>query len=114
MLPFRIEDVTLILGLHYNGDIVSFKHERVKSEFEQTFLNKMHNQHCDAIKDNFFKLVCRKDGEEEIFVKLLVVYFMMTIFFSNTSLNVLTFATRHIDDLGRLAVTLGRMSFIGG
>lgn len=74
MLPFKAKDITLILGLLCDGDIVSFKHESVQSKFDQTFLNKMHNQHHDAIKENLFELVHIKDGVEETFVKLLVVY----------------------------------------
>ncbi|KAH7679049.1 hypothetical protein IHE45_06G033800 [Dioscorea alata] len=34
LLPFRAEDVALILGLRCDGDIVSFKHEKDASEFE--------------------------------------------------------------------------------
>lgn len=59
----------------------------------------MHNRHCDVIKDNLFKLICKKDGkEEEIFVKLLMVYFMTTVFFGNTTLNAPTFIARYTDD----------------
>ncbi|KAH7672124.1 hypothetical protein IHE45_09G032500 [Dioscorea alata] len=106
-LPFREEDVALILGLRCNGDIVSFKHERDQSMFEQTFLNKMHNRHSDAIKVNLFKLVGSKDDEEETFLKLLIVYFMMTIFFPNTSQNAPRFTATHTNDL----TSLGRYSW---
>lgn len=41
----------------------------------------MHNHYHDAIKENLFKHVYSKDSEEETFVKLLVVYFMTTVFF---------------------------------
>lgn len=70
--------------------------------FEQTFLNKMHNWHHNAIKANLFKLVCNKDGKEKTFVKLLVVYFMTTVFFPNTSLNEPIFTVRYLDDLTSL------------
>lgn len=43
MLPFRTEDVELVLGVLCDGDIVSFKNERDQFVFEQIFLNKMHN-----------------------------------------------------------------------
>lgn len=49
MLPFRVEDVALVLVVRYDGDVVSFKHERDQSMFEQKFLNKMHNR-CDKSK----------------------------------------------------------------
>lgn len=62
----------------------------------------MHNCHRDAIKANLFKLVCIKDGKKEIFVKLLIIYFMRTVFFPNTSLNMLAFTTRYADDLASL------------
>lgn len=59
----------------------------------------MHNRHHDAIKETLFRLVHRKDGEEEKFVKLLVVYLMMTIFFPDSSLNEPTFTTKYTNDL---------------
>lgn len=34
MLPFNTEDVALILDLRCDGDIASFKHERVEFEFK--------------------------------------------------------------------------------
>lgn len=102
MLPFWVEDITLILDIRCNGYIVSFKHERDQSVFKQTFLNKMHNQHRDAIKESLFKLVRSKDGEEETFMKLPVIYFMSTIFFPNTSLNISTFTARYTNDLASL------------
>lgn len=34
ILPFKAEDVALILGLCCEGDIVSFKHKRVLCDFE--------------------------------------------------------------------------------
>lgn len=102
ILPFKVEDVALILGLCCDGDIVSFKHKMVQSKFEQTFLNKIHNRHHDVIKENLTRLVCNKNGEEKTLVKLLVVYFMMTVFFPNTSLNAPTFTTSYVDDLASL------------
>lgn len=62
----------------------------------------MHNWNHDAIKENLVKLERSKDSEEETFVKLLMVYFMATIFFSNTSLNVSTFTVRYADNLASL------------
>lgn len=40
---FRPDDVALIMGCE--GDIVSFKHEKEHSIFEQTYLHKMHSLH---------------------------------------------------------------------
>lgn len=63
----------------------------------------MNNHHYDAIKENLFMLGRNKDGEEETYVKLLLVYFMTTIFFLNTSLNVATFAARYANNLASIA-----------
>lgn len=62
----------------------------------------MHNRYRDAIKENLFKLVHRKDDEEETFVKLLVVYVMTAIFFLKTSMNEPTFVARYANDLTSL------------
>ena len=62
----------------------------------------MHNQHRDAIKANLLRLIHSKDGEEETFVKLFVVYLITTILFPNTSLTALTSVTRYAHDLASL------------
>lgn len=49
MVPFKAEEVALNLALCYDGDIVSFKHERIQSEFERKFLDKIHSRYYDAI-----------------------------------------------------------------
>lgn len=60
MLSFKPEDVALILGLRCDGDNVSFKNKSLQSEFEQTFLNKMHNWQHDATKETYSGLYAAK------------------------------------------------------
>lgn len=60
ILSFKAEDVTLILGLHCDVNIISFKNQRLQSNFEKTFLHKMYNHHREVIKDNLFRLVHRQ------------------------------------------------------
>lgn len=99
MLSFRPEYTTVVMGVPYLGDVVSFRHERDSFDFERAYLNKIHNQHRDAIKDNLFRLVRGKSKTEETFVKLLVVFFMTIIFFLNTSLNAPIFVARYANKL---------------
>lgn len=80
-LAFRAEDVALVIGMPYEGDVISFKHHKEQSIFKQMYLNKMHNRYWDVLKANFLRLVSSKDGKEETFIKLLVVYLMTTILF---------------------------------
>lgn len=72
MLQFREENVALILGPRCNGDIVSSSIRGPNPNLSK-LSKKMLNQHHDVIKDNLVKLIYIKDGEEEIFVKLLVI-----------------------------------------
>ena len=107
-LAFRHEDVALIMGLHCDRDVVSFKHEKKHSVFEQIYLDKMHNRHRDAIKAYLLKLIHNKDCDKETFVKLLVVYLITTILFPNISLNAPIWAARYADNLS----TLGRYAWV--
>ncbi|KAH7672129.1 hypothetical protein IHE45_09G032900 [Dioscorea alata] len=103
LLVFRAEDVTLILGLRCDGDIVSFKNEKDESNFEKKFLHKMHNRHRNAIKDNLLTIVLsKKHKDEQTFVKLLVVYFMTMIMFPNSVLHASLFVARYADNLASL------------
>lgn len=62
----------------------------------------MHTRHRDATKANLFNLVRSKDVEEETFVKFLIIYFMTTMVFPNTSLNIPTFTVRYANNLALL------------
>lgn len=99
MLPFKLENIMVIIGVSCVGDIVSLRHKGDSSDFEYTYLNKMYNQHRDVIKNNLFRLVRGKSKTEETFVKLLVVFFMTIIFFLNTSLNAPIFVARYANKL---------------
>lgn len=44
-LDFKPDDGAVIMDLRCEGDIVSFKHQKEHSIFEQMYLPKMHNNH---------------------------------------------------------------------
>ena len=105
LVSFRPQDVALILGLRCVGDAVVFHKKKPRSAFESRFLSKAYERNKDSIKKTLEQVV-RERGEEENFVKLLMVYLMGTILFPNTSCSVPVWIVDYVDDLpamGRFA-----------
>lgn len=80
--------MAIILGLRCDGDTVVFQKKKTQTTFEEKYLSKTYEGHRDFIKKTFLQIV-RKKGEEDNFVRLLMMYLMGTIIFSNTSYSIL-------------------------
>ncbi|KAJ0965730.1 hypothetical protein J5N97_026868 [Dioscorea zingiberensis] len=104
MLAFRPQDIAIIFGLRCHGEAVVFKKQKKQSTFGVKYMGKIYDRHKDAIKKNLLQLVQKKKGDEENFVKLLVVYLLGTMLFPSTSYAVpkLDCRTTHkLDELNR-------------
>ena len=98
LLSFRPEDVGLLLGLRCDGDAVVFQKNKARTSFEERYFLKIYERHRDSIRRTLDQLV-RQRGEEENFVKVLMVYLMGRVLFPNTSSSVPNWIVEYVDDL---------------
>ena len=93
LLSFSFEDVALVLGLLCDGEMVDFK---------EKYLSKTYERNRDVIKTTLLQLLRKKRAEEENFVRLLGIYLMGTMLFSNTFYSVLNWIIDYVQDLHAL------------
>ncbi|KAK1291739.1 hypothetical protein QJS10_CPB17g00365 [Acorus calamus] len=101
IIPFKVSDCALILGLSSYGDIVDFEKHGECTEFQKRFFDKSLPT-TNVIVRHLQRLMYEELGPLEDFTKMMVVLLFSTVLFPQTNFSLPIQLLSYVDEIERL------------
>ncbi|KAK1311228.1 hypothetical protein QJS10_CPA08g01048 [Acorus calamus] len=101
IIPFKVSDCALILGLSSHGDIVDFEKHGECTEFQKRFFDKSLPT-TNVIVRHLQRLMYEELGPLEDFTKMMVLLLFSTVLFPQTNFSLPIQLLSYVDEIERL------------